>query len=228
VTLNFKIASGSTVMAASASHGLQRLVVTLLKRQQDPISGMITVGGADIVEAEPHALHQQIVLLDRPTVIAMTIREFLQLAGENVTSAQVLEAVRIVGLDAVVSRFEKGLDTPINLTGWPLSITETMLLKLAAAILAEPRVLILNQLYDLVPEDTMVRVLNHIKTDNSNTVIYFTRRQRHIGCDTFIYLDHQRQHIFGSFDTFNAVVYEPRKQPLASGPSKPVTAIGSA
>lgn len=228
VTLNFRIESGATVMAASSTHGLQRLVTTLLKRQQDPLSGMITVGGADIVEAEPHALHQQIVLLDRPTVIAMTIREFLQLAGEEVTSAQVLDAVRIVGLDAVVSRFEKGLDTPINLSGWPLSITETMLLKLAAAILAEPRVLILNQLYDLVPEDVMVRVLSHLKTDKSKTVIYFTRRQRDIGCDTFIYLDHHRQHIFGSFETFNAVVYEPRRQPPASGPSKPVTAIGTA
>ncbi len=228
VTLNFRIESGSTVMAASSTHGLQRLVTTLMKRQQDPQSGFITVGGSDIVEAEPHALHQQIVLLDRPTVIAMTIREFLQLAGDDISSAQVIHAVRIVGLEPVVSRFEKGLDTPINLTGWPLSITETMLLKLAAAILAEPRVLILNQLYDLVPEETMIRVLHHLKTDKSKTVIYFTRRQRDIGCDTFIYLDHHRQHVFTSFETFNAVVYEPRRQPTPGGPSKPVTVIGSA
>jgi ABC-type branched-subunit amino acid transport system ATPase component len=178
VTLNFRIDDGATVMAACSTHGLQRLVTTLLKRQLDPDSGMVMVGGADIVEAEPHALHQQIVLLDRPIVVAMTIREFLQLAGDNVTSAQVLDAVRIVGLDTVISRFEKGLDTPINLTGWPLSITETMLLKLAAAILAEPRVLILNQLYDLAPEDVMIRVLDYLKSDRSNTVIYFTRRQR--------------------------------------------------
>jgi putative ABC transport system ATP-binding protein len=228
VTLNFRIDSGATVMAASSTHGLQRLVTTLLKRQQDPDSGMVMVGGSDIVEAEPHALHQQIVLLDRPTVIAMTIREFLQLAGENVTSAQVLDAVRIVGLDAVVSRFEKGLDTPINLTGWPLSITETMLLKLAAAILAEPRVLILNQLYDLVPEDVMIRVLAHLRADKSSTVVYFTRRQRDIGCDTYMYLDHHRQHVSSNFETFNAVVYEPRKAPPPGGPQKPVAAIGSA
>jgi len=228
VTLNFRIDSGATVMAAASSHGLQRLVTTLLKRQADPISGMITVGGADIVEAQPHALHQQIVLLDRPTVIAMTIREFLQLAGENVTSTQVLDAVRIVGLDAVVSRFEKGLDTPINTTGWPLSITETMLLKLAAAILAEPRVLILNQLYDLVAEEVMIRVIHHLKNDRSNTVIYFSRRQRDIGCDTFAVLDHHRQHVFSSFETFNAVVYEPKKLAPQGGPSKPVAAVGSA
>ncbi len=228
VTLNFRIETGATVMAASSTHGLQRLVTTLMKRQLDPDSGMIMVGGSDIVEAEPHALHQQIVLLDRPTVIAMTIREFLQLAGENVTSSEVLDAVRIVGLDAVIARFEKGLDTPINMSGWPLSITETMLLKLAAAILAEPRVLILNQLYDLVPEDVMTRALAHLKADKSNTVIYFSRRQRDVGCDTFIYLDHHRQHVFSTFETFNAVVYEPRKQPPPGGPAKPVAAIGSA
>ncbi|MDZ7629006.1 MAG: ABC transporter transmembrane domain-containing protein [Parvularculaceae bacterium] len=227
VTLNFRIESGATVMAATSTHGLQRLVTTLLKRQQDPEGGMITLGGSDIIEAEPHALHQQIVLLDRPAVIAMTIREFLQLAGDKVSSAQVLEAVRIVGLDPVIARFDKGLETPINMSGWPLSITETMLLKLAAAILAEPRVLILNQLYDLVPEDTMIRVLNHLRADKSKTIIYFTRRQRDIGCDTFIYLDHHRQHVFGSFETFNAVVYEPRKPP-SGGPAKPFAAIGGA
>jgi putative ABC transport system ATP-binding protein len=228
VTLNFRIESGATVMAAASTHGLQRLVTTLLKRHQDPDSGMVMVGGADIVEAEPHALHQQIVLLDRPTVIAMTIREFLQLAGDEVTSAQVLEAVKIVGLDAVVSRFEKGLDTPINLSGWPLSITETMLLKLAAAILAEPRVLILNQLYDLVAEDVIMRVIAHLRADKSITIIYFSRRQRDIGCDTFMYLDHHRQHVFSTFETFNAVVYEPRKTQPSGGPTKPVTAVGSA
>ena len=228
VTLNLRIDSGATVMAAASSHGLQRLVTTLLKRHQDPDSGMVMVGGADIVEAEPHALHQQIVLLDRPTVIAMTIREFLQLAGDSVTSAQVLEAVKIVGLDAVISRFEKGLDTPINLSGWPLSITETMLLKLAAALLAEPRVLILNQLYDLVAEDVIMRVIAHLKADKAITVIYFSRRQRDIGCDTFLYLDHHRQHVFPTFEAFNAVVYEPRKGQQPGGPVKPVAALGSA
>ena len=228
VTLDFRIESGATVMAAASTHGLQRLVTTLLNRQSDPESGMIFVGGSDIVEAEPHALHQQIVLLDRPTVIAMTIREFLQLAGENVSSAKVLEAVRIVGLDAVISRFEKGLDTPIAMTGWPLSITETMLLKLAAAIIAEPRVLILNQLYDLAPEDVIIRALAHLRADPSMTVIYFTRRQRDVGCDTFMYLDHHRQHVFSSFEAFNAVVYEPRKAPPPGGPSKSIAALGSA
>ena len=218
-------------MAASTSHGLQRLATTLLKRQTDPLSGVITLGGADIVEAEPHALHQQIVLLDRPTVIAMTIREFLQLSGDAVTSAQVQEAIKIVGLDGLVSRFEKGLDTPINLSGWPLSITETMLLKLAAAILAEPRVLILNQLYDLVPEDAMIRALKHLQADKTKTVIYFTRRQRDIGCDTYVFLDHHRQYVFSSFEAFNATVYSPRKQAPASDSqagiaAKPVAMIG--
>ncbi|MFN0025490.1 MAG: ABC transporter transmembrane domain-containing protein [Parvularculaceae bacterium] len=231
VTLNFRIESGATVMAASTSHGLQRLATTLLKRQTDPLSGVITLGGADIVEAEPHALHQQIVLLDRPTVIAMTIREFLQLSGDAVTSAQVQEAIKIVGLDGLVSRFEKGLDTPINLSGWPLSITETMLLKLAAAILAEPRVLILNQLYDLVPEDAMIRALKHLQADKTKTVIYFTRRQRDIGCDTYVFLDHHRQYVFSSFEAFNATVYSPRKQAPAGDnqagiAAKPVAMIG--
>lgn len=207
VIFDFHIPSGSTVMAAAQTHGPQRLLTQLLKRTEDTKSGLITLGNADIRDAEISLLHQKLIVLDRPTVLEMTVREFLDLSCDDVRSSKMIEVVRLVGLEERMARFPDGLDTRMANNGWPLSITETMLLKLAGAILAAPRVLVLNQLYDLVEEETLVSALDYLQRDKSNTVIYFTRRRRDLGCDTFLYLREREQLVFNSFGEFYQTAY---------------------
>ncbi|MEO1251955.1 MAG: ABC transporter ATP-binding protein [Pseudomonadota bacterium] len=225
--LDFKIPSGATTLAASSRHGVQRLVTHLLKRVEEPDTGYIALGNADIKAAGTNQLHQNIVVLDRPTVIEMTIREYLSLCCDDVGPARMLEVLTVVGLDRVISRSKKGLDTYISANGWPLSITETMLLKLAAAILSRPRVLVLNQLYDLANEQVMRRALGYLQADKSNTVIYFSRRQHDVGCDTFLYLHDDGQSVFTSFNEFKRVAYpeEPTTPPGDKDKTTPQIAI---
>lgn len=205
--LNFRVESAATVMAAVEHHGLQRLITNLLKRHVEPYGGFIALGGADILSMKTTELHRQIAVLDRPTIIEMSIREYLELNCEDFTPAKALDAIRLVGLEQVIARFEDGLDTQLAGNGRPLSTTETMQLKLAAAILARPRVLILNPLYDLVDEAVLSRTLAHLRADKNNTVLYFSRRKRDLGCDTFLYIRENHQDIFYSYETFYEAVY---------------------
>lgn len=199
---DFRIESGASVLAMASSHGVQRLMTNLLKRHDEPSGGYIALGGVDILETSTTALHREIVLLDRPTIIEMTIRDYLELSSDNVAPSKMLEVLKVVGLEPVIARFEKGLDTKLSVTGWPFSITETMLLKLAAAILAEPRILILNQLYDLVSEEMLFRALRYLQEDKSKTVIYFSRRKRDMGCDSFLYIGADHQKMFSKYSAF--------------------------
>ena len=65
-------------MAASENHGLQRLMTNLLKRHsRSGIAAIVAFGGGDIRDTETHALRQEITVLDRPTIIEMTMREYL-------------------------------------------------------------------------------------------------------------------------------------------------------
>ncbi|MDJ0513913.1 MAG: ABC transporter ATP-binding protein [Methyloceanibacter sp.] len=200
--LDFMVGSGTAVMAAVASHGVQRLVVELLKRRITPDVGYVALGNVDISEFAPSLLHEEVVLLDRPTVIEMTIREYLLLSGEDVSPVRLQEVLMLVGLDTVITQLEDGLDTSLASSGWPLSFTETMSLKLAGAILARPKLIVLNQLYDLVAEENISRAIRHLKADECCTVLYFTRRQRNVGFDTFLYLDHEEQLTFRDFEDF--------------------------
>ena len=214
--LTFQIPGGANVMAAASDHGLQRLVTTLLKRNLEPKGGYISFGGVDMLDIDPHALRQQIVLLDRPTIIETTIRKYLSLSAEEAAPETVLAALEAVGLAKVVARLEDGLDTRIATTGWPLSLTETMQLKLAGAIIARPRVLILNQLFDLLPEHCLTNAIETLRADVGVTLVYFSNRQRNLGFDLFLYLDRAEQTVFDAFDDFYKAAYgDPEVQPLS-------------
>ena len=205
--LSFKIPSGAAVMAAAADHGLQRLMSTLLKRHEEPVGGYVTLGGGDIRDIDLLALRQEVFLLDRPTIVETSIRNYLDLSCKDADPRTILEAVRLVGLEPAITRLPEGLDTKIASTGWPLSITETMQLKLAAALIAKPRILILNQLFDLVPERYLSETVARLRADPTITVIYFSNRERDLGFDMFLFLTPENQHVFFRFEDFERVAF---------------------
>ncbi|MCA8894371.1 MAG: ABC transporter ATP-binding protein [Amphiplicatus sp.] len=202
-TFNLVIPGGTKLMAAAPTHGVQRLFSNLLKRHVEPLGGILSLGGVDILSMEVHALRRRIVVIDRPTVIEMTIRDYLALSSESQQPDEISEVVRVVGLEPAIASLEMGFDTELAVTGWPLSITETMQLKLAAAILARPRVLILNQLLDVIPASQMKAIIRYLRDRAPEmTLIVFSNRDTGLELDGFLHLDFQHQEHFQNFEKF--------------------------
>jgi putative ABC transport system ATP-binding protein len=199
-TLSFLIPSGSRVLARTENHNLQRLFTNFMKAHDQPRSGYITLGGTDIGSVKAHNLRRQVIVIDRPNAVEMTIREYLLLSSEGATTDRMLNVVRTVGLETTVAQLEQGLDTPIASTGWPLSITETMQLKLAAAVLARPRILILNQIFDVMPESRLRASLDLLQSESETSVICFSNRYGNLGYDYFLNLAQAKQTLHRSFD----------------------------
>lgn len=199
-TLNLEIASGTRVMAHSSEHSVQRVVCNLLKHHTTPDSGYVVLGGIDIMGLEAHTLRQVVMVLNRPNAIEMTIREFLELSAVDSHPERLLEVIEVVGLGATVAGLRRGLDTPIAMTGWPLDIIETMKLKLASAIIAQPRVLVLNELFDMMTEGQLRRSLDILQAQCECTVIYFSNRNARLNFDSFLYMRTDRQTIYPSFE----------------------------
>jgi putative ABC transport system ATP-binding protein len=199
-TLSFLIPSGARVLARAENHNLQRLFTNFMKAHDQPKSGYITLGGVDIRTVKAHNLRRQVIVIDRPNAVEMTIRGYLLLSSEGATTDRMLQVVRTVGLETTVSQLEEGLDTPIAATGWPLSITETMQLKLAAAVLARPRILILNQIFDVMPESRLRASLDLLQEESETSVICFSNRYGNLGFDHFLNLAQEKQTLHRSFD----------------------------
>ncbi len=201
-TFNFVLPAGSRVLALTTNHSLQRMFINFMKRQDAPLSGYITVGGQDTRSLQAHALRHEVIVLDRPTVIEMSIREYLRLSAEDVTSQAVLQALEDVDMSNCVAKLKDGLDTRMAVTGWPLSITETMRLKLAAAIIAKPRILVVGPLYDVLPAATLHRALDSLQESCDVTAIHFSLRHDDENYNRFMFFGQRKQRLFESFDDF--------------------------
>ena len=201
-TFDFSIPSGSRVLAHADSHAVQRLFTSFLKRHETPRGGIISLGGVDLMSVAVHQLRQEVIVLDRPNLTEMSIREYLQLSDFGGSPEGILEAIEAVGLEDAVSQLPEGLDTNLASTGWPLSITETMQLKLAAAIIARPRLLVLNQLYDVMSAEALSCSLDLLQANHAVTLIYFSNRECELDFDLFVDMHASEQPIFEDYAAF--------------------------
>jgi putative ABC transport system ATP-binding protein len=198
------IPSGAIIMAAASQHGVQRLFTNLLKMHVLPQSGIATLGGIDVKAIEAHHLRKNVRVLDRPSIVEMTIREYLALSCPDTAPQRMLAALETAGLAETIATLEKGLDTPLASTGYPLSVVELQQLKLANALLERPRFLVLSRLFDLIDPEPIERAVAELRAQAYSTVIYFSNRRIDLGFDRFLYLEAHQQRYFDSFDAFAA------------------------
>jgi ABC-type bacteriocin/lantibiotic exporter with double-glycine peptidase domain len=201
---DLEIPSGSIIMASASHHGVQRLFKDLLKLHVLPEGGFATLGGVDVKDIEAHHLRNNVHVLDRPTFVEMTIREYLALSCKETASKRMVAALEMVGLTDTIATFEKGLDTPIASTGYPLSAVELQQLKLANALLEGPRILVLSRLFDLLDPEPLQRAITQLREQAYSTVIYFSNRRIDLGFDRFLYLEAHQQRYFDDFEAFCA------------------------
>jgi len=201
VSLNFTLPAGAKVMAAAADPPLETLLLRLVKRHAEPASGLVSFAGVDLAAIDGPWLRKEIVVLQRPSIVDCRIRDYLQLSAPEASPAEFLTMLEIIGLDEAVARLPDGLDTEITSTGWPLSPPEALLLKLAAAVLGRPRLLILSEIYDAIPEPRLCAVLSRLP--EQMTVIYFSNRISACGMDKFLWVDYEDQALFDRFDDFD-------------------------
>ncbi|MCK8455280.1 ABC transporter transmembrane domain-containing protein [Sphingomonas faeni] len=204
---DFAVAAGEQLVTLP-NGGAERLLAMVLRRHLIPERGLITVGGADMATFDMYRLRSEIMVLDRPSIVEVTIREYLTLANDDSIPTAVLDALTMVGLRDTVARLPLGLDTPLAASGYPLSIAEVIALKLAKALLVRPRVLVLSQLFDLVPADRLARALRALKAAQT-TVLLCTGRPEDISLDGWFQLDLRRQR---RFDTCDALIAATRKE----------------
>jgi putative ABC transport system ATP-binding protein len=201
--LELEITPASRLVAAAAA-GMERQFSSLLKHHFTPLGGMITVGGADINDFDIYQLRSEVIVLNRPTIVESTIRDYLGLSRAPRDPVHTMEMLKLVGLDQRIAEMPQGMDTLLSSTGWPLSIEETMQLKLAGALLSEPRILVLSGLYDMMPVERLERVFAHLR-DKPVTLIYFSNRPEQVALDGFLWLGRTEQVITADRATFDAL-----------------------
>ena len=162
---NLEIPFGSNIAIVGETGAGKSTLVNLVCRFFEPTEGRVLIDGRDARERSQLWLHSAIgYVLQTPHLFSGTIRENLLYGNPDATEEQIREALKLVSADEVVARMEKGIDTDVGEGGDMLSTGEKQLISFARAILADPRILVLDEATASVDTLTEQKIQNAIDT----------------------------------------------------------------
>ena len=162
---DLKIPFGSNIAVVGETGAGKSTLVNLICRCYEPTEGRVLIDGRDARERSQLWLHSAIgYVLQTPHLFSGTVRENLLYGNPDATEEQIDRALELVSARGVVEKLEKGLDTDVGEGGDLLSTGEKQLLSFARAILAEPKILVLDEATSSVDTMTEQKIQSAIDT----------------------------------------------------------------
>ena len=162
---NLKIPFGTNVAIVGETGAGKSTLANLICRFYEPTEGRVLIDGRDARERSQLWLHSAIgYVLQTPHLFSGSVRENLLYGNPGATDEDIERALELVSARGVIEKLEKGLDTDVGEGGDLLSTGEKQLLSFARAILAEPKILVLDEATASVDTITEQKIQSAIDT----------------------------------------------------------------
>ena len=172
---NLKIPFGTNLAIVGETGAGKSTLASLICRFYEPTEGQVLIDGRDARERSQLWLHSAIgYVLQTPHLFSGTIRENLLVGNPAATDEEIDRALELVSARELVGRLENGLDTEVGEGGDLLSTGEKQLLSFARAILADPRILILDEAtasVDTITEQKIQAAIDTVIRGRTSVVI---------------------------------------------------------
>jgi ATP-binding cassette subfamily B protein len=172
---NLDIPFGTNLAIVGETGAGKSTLANLICRFYEPTEGRVLIDGRDARERSQLWLHSAIgYVLQTPHLFSGTVRENLLYGNPDATEEEIDRALELVSAKDVVAKLEKGLDTDVGEGGDMLSTGEKQLISFARAILAKPRILVLDEAtasVDTITEQKIQAAIDTIIRGRTSIVI---------------------------------------------------------
>jgi ATP-binding cassette, subfamily B, bacterial len=201
--VDLDVPGGQTVALVGAMGAGKSALVSLLPRLYDVTAGAVSIDGADVRAVQLDSLRRELaVVTDDPFLFSATVHDNIAYARADATREEVERAAAAAQADGFIERLPKGYDTMIGERGLTLSGGQRQRIAIARAILANPRILVLDDAtssVDASTESEIKNALQEVMADRTTFVI--AHRLSTIAlADRIVVLEHGRVVADGSHD----------------------------
>ena len=173
--IDIHVPAGGCIALVGQTGGGKSTLAKLIARFYDPRTGSVRVDGTDLRDVELRSYRRQLgVVLQDPFLFSGTIADNVRFARPDATDEEVRSTAAAIGLDRLVARLHGGLDHAVREGGAGLSAGERQLISIARALLADPRILILDEATSNIDRPTEVvieRALDRLLHGRSSIII---------------------------------------------------------
>jgi ATP-binding cassette subfamily B protein len=163
--IDLDVPAGTTVALVGHTGAGKSTIAKLLARFYDPTEGRITIDGVDLRDVRQTSLRRQLgVVPQEGFLFAGTVRDNIAFGRPDADPAEVAAAAKAVGAHEFILALEDGYDTNLQERGTRLSLGQRQLIAFARALLANPRILILDEATSSVDIGTERRIESALRT----------------------------------------------------------------
>jgi ATP-binding cassette, subfamily B, multidrug efflux pump len=193
--IDLKVQAGQSIALVGHTGSGKSTIINLLSRFYDPVEGRVLVDGCDIRDVTLESLRSQIGIVMQDTFIfSGTIRDNIRYGRLDATDEEVELAARAVHAYDFIRQLPDGFDTEVEERGNSLSMGQRQLVSFARALLADPRVLILDEATASIDTETELKIQEALKTllFGRTSFIIAHRLSTIRNADNIVVLDHGR------------------------------------
>jgi ABC-type multidrug transport system fused ATPase/permease subunit len=162
--INIHVLPGQNIALVGQTGSGKTTVTALIARLYDVTSGSVKIDGIDVRDVQRISINRQMgVVLQDPFLFSGTVRDNLRYGCPEATDEEIIEGAKAVGAHEFILQLENGYDTVLVERGQNISLGQRQLLSFARAIIANPRILVLDEATAKVDSTTEVSIQRALK-----------------------------------------------------------------